>query len=81
MCYLGIDFDARIPKRCSDFVKMFGESGYLYIHPKIIRKPHFECVRRSRTHSKCELLLNFRIGTYHRETAGKKTGGRVVFRQ
>jgi hypothetical protein len=29
--------------------------------------PHFEYVRRSRTYSKCELLLNFRIGfsVYH----------------
>jgi hypothetical protein len=43
MCYLGIDFDARIPKRCSDFVKMFGESGYLInIYPIIMKEPHFE---------------------------------------
>jgi hypothetical protein len=30
---------------------------------KIIEEPHFECVRLRRTHSKCELLLNFRIDT------------------
>jgi len=37
---------------------------YVYsIYPKIIEDLHFECVRRSRTHSKCELLLNFRIGS------------------
>ena len=33
------------------------------IYPKIKEELHFECVRRSRTHSKCELLLNSRIGT------------------
>jgi len=35
----------------------------LTIYPKIIEEPHFECVRLRRTHSKCELLLNFRIGS------------------
>ncbi len=48
----------------------------LSIYPKIIVQPHFESVRRSRTLSKCELLLNFRIGSYtfERRTAeGKKT--------
>jgi len=34
---------------------------YLFIYPKIIEEPHFECVRLRRTHSKCELYLNFRI--------------------
>ena len=29
----------------------------------MIKEPHFECVRLRRTHSKCELLLNFRIDT------------------
>jgi len=31
----------------------------LSIYPKIIEGTHFECVRRSRTHSKCELPLIF----------------------
>jgi hypothetical protein len=30
-------------------------------YPNIIENPNFECVRRSRTHSKFELLLNFRL--------------------
>jgi hypothetical protein len=34
----------------------------LTIYPKIIEEPHFESVWQSRTLSKCELLLNFRIG-------------------
>jgi len=33
------------------------------IRPKIIEEPYFECGRRSRIHSKCELFLNFRIGS------------------
>jgi hypothetical protein len=35
----------------------------LSIYPKIIVEPHFEWVRLCRTHSKCELLQNFRIGS------------------
>ena len=31
------------------------------IFPKIIEEPDFECVQRSRTHSKSELPLYFRI--------------------
>jgi hypothetical protein len=31
--------------------------------PIIIEESHFECVRLRRTHSKCELHLNFRIAT------------------
>ena len=34
------------------------------IYPEIIEEPHFECVRRGRTHSKCDLPINFQIGTY-----------------
>jgi hypothetical protein len=34
---------------------------WITIYPKITEEPHFECVRQSRTHSKCELLLNFRV--------------------
>jgi hypothetical protein len=33
----------------------------LKTYPKNIEGPHFECVRLRRTHSKCELLPNFRI--------------------
>jgi hypothetical protein len=35
----------------------------LIIDPKIKEEPHFESVRLRRTHSKCELLLNFQINT------------------
>jgi hypothetical protein len=33
------------------------------IYPKIMEEPHFGCVRRSRTHPKCDLILIFWIGS------------------
>jgi hypothetical protein len=32
-----------------------------------MEEPHFECVRLRRTHSNCELHLNFRIGSWSKE--------------
>jgi len=37
---------------------------YVFIQ-KIVEEPHFECVQLNRTHSKCELLLNFHLGPMH----------------
>ena len=47
---------------CFPIVKNGGSRLDITIYPKFIEEPRFECVRLRRTHSKRELLLNFRIG-------------------
>ncbi|HVM70928.1 MAG TPA: hypothetical protein VMT91_04160, partial [Anaerolineales bacterium] len=53
-----------IPSRCkSRFCRSRFKRDRHSNYPKIIEEPHYERLRLRRTHSKCDHLLNFWIGS------------------